>query len=153
MAKRAINPQIFSKILAHLVAVEENRSQWIHDQYPQLSVQRQQMVDLLDNYVKQLEAFISKSSRSVRASGDLPFVIMGSQVEVENTQNQKTQTFVILPFYEERVYNHHISILSPMGNALLLKAKGDSVTINAPRGDIEWRIMSVKYPEDASIGE
>lgn len=153
MNRHAIKPQTCAKLLSHLVAVEDRRSQWIHDQFPQLSPQRELMVELLDSYVKKLETFLSETSRSARASDNLPFVLMGSQVKVLNPRNQKTQTFVIIPFYEERVCNNHISILSPMGNALLLKAEGESVIINAPRGDIEWKIMSVKYPQDTSTGE
>ncbi len=153
MAQRLIKAEDYERILAHLVAVEETRSQWTHDQFPLLSPQRENMVQLLDNYVNQLEALMKNALRSSRAGDELPFVIMGSQVEVLNPPSGKRQTFVIVPFYEQRVNNNHISILSPLGSALLLKAKGDLVTINAPRGDIDWEVISIKYPDISSPGD
>ena len=37
MVQRAIKPQIYENLLRHLTEVEENRSQWVHDHFPQLS--------------------------------------------------------------------------------------------------------------------
>lgn len=153
MVQRAIKPQTYENLLRHLVAVEENRSQWVHDYFPQISPERKQVVNLLDLYVRQLEAFLENSIRSEKSNNELPFVIMGSQVELINPETGKRQILEILPLYEERIKSHHISILSPMGSALLLKSKGASVTIKAPRGDINWQIISIKYPENSTSGQ
>lgn len=130
-----------------MVTSEESRSQWVHDHFPQLSPEREQLVNLLDLYIEEMEAFLRDAKQTEECSDELPFVTMGSEVEVINLENKKRQVFTILPFYEERVKNHHISILSPMGKSLLLKTKGAVVTINAPRGDINWEIINIKYPD------
>jgi hypothetical protein len=148
VVQRAIKPQIYENLLRHLTEVEENRSQWVHDHFPQLSPEREQVVNLLDLYVKQLDDFLCSCIRSDRAGNELPFVTMGCQVEVVNSSNGKKQVLEILPLYEERAKSNHISILSPMGSALLLKNKGATVTIKAPRGDIDWQVLSIQYPEN-----
>lgn len=148
MVQRAIKPRIYENLLRHLVEVEENRSQWVHDHFPQITPEREQVVNLLDLYVKQLDTFLRSCIRSERAGNGLPFVIMGCQVEVVNPPTGKKQVLEILPLYEERAKSNHISILSPMGKALLLKNKGATVTIKAPRGDIDWQVLSIQYPEN-----
>lgn len=146
MGQWEIRPQTYENLLHHLVTIEESRSQWVHDHFPQLSPDREQLVNLLDLYISEMDSFLRDLKQSDQSSDELPFVIMGSEVEVINLENEKRQAFTILPFYEERVKNHHISILSPMGKSLLLKTKGEVVTINAPRGDVHWEIISIKYP-------
>lgn len=147
MGQWEIRPRAYENLLNHLVTIEENRSQWVHDHFPQLSPERDQLVNLLDQYIQELDAFLRNAKQSEQCSDELPFVIMGSEVEALNLENGKRQVFTILPFYEERVKNHHISILSPMGKSLLLKTKGAVVTINAPRGNINWEIINIKYPD------
>jgi hypothetical protein len=153
MPRHAIKPKAYEKLLAHLVQVEDNCSQWLHDQFPLLTPQREQTVRLLDCYVKQLQSFLADAMSCDCASNELPFVVMGSRVRVVNSVSGKIQEFEILPFYEERVNNNHISILSPLGNALLLKAKGSQVTIKAPRGDINCQVLAIFCPDDTSSGE
>ncbi|MEG2005586.1 MAG: GreA/GreB family elongation factor, partial [Bilophila sp.] len=41
--------------------------------------------------------------------------------------------------------NGSISILSPVGQALLGKEVGDEITVNAPRGRINYEIVAIQF--------
>ncbi|WP_449242229.1 GreA/GreB family elongation factor, partial [Desulfovibrio sp.] len=40
-----------------------------------------------------------------------------------------------------------ISVLSPMGRALLGKQEGDDAVVDAPRGKVEYEVVSVSFGE------
>lgn len=153
MPRHAMKPKVYEKLLAHLVQVEENCSQWLHDQFPLLTPQREQTAQLMDRYVKQLQAFLANSLLSDHADDDLPFAVMGSRVRLLNGESGTSKEFEILPFYEERVNSDHVSILSPLGNALLLKPKGAQLIVKAPRGDINCKLLTIYYPDGTAIKE
>ncbi len=146
MGQWEIRPQVYEELFLHVQMSEEKYSQWIHDHFPQLSPERECLVSLLETYIEEMKAFLKSVKQVEGCDDELPFVTMCSEVKVANQLSNRQQHLIVLPFYEERVKNHHISILSPMGSSLLLKSKGAIVTIKAPRGDIDCEVVSIRYP-------
>ena len=71
--------------------------------------------------------------------------IFGSTVEVEDLDTDEVRTFTLLGPDDSDHKNGTISVLSPMGQALLGKEVGDEAIVDAPRGRIEYEILSVKF--------
>ncbi len=71
--------------------------------------------------------------------------IFGATVEVEDINTEETKTFLLLGPDDADHKNGSISVLSPMGKALLGKEEGDEVIVDAPRGRIEYEILSVEF--------
>jgi transcription elongation factor GreA len=69
----------------------------------------------------------------------------GATVVVEDLDTEETRTFLLLGPDDADHKNGSISVLSPMGLALLGKEEGDETIVDAPRGRIEYEIMSVKF--------
>jgi transcription elongation factor GreA len=70
-------------------------------------------------------------------------VTMGSTVTAEdNKGNQKKYT--IVSFNEVDPQEGKISNESPLGVAFLGKKKGQKVTVKTPKGEVEYKIKSVK---------
>jgi len=44
---------------------------------------------------------------------------------------------------EADVFNNKISNESPLGSAILDKKKGDVVIVKAPKGEVEYKIVSI----------
>ena len=71
------------------------------------------------------------------------------KVEVGNTvtvvkKGEKTEkVFVLVGSEEADSLNGKISNESPLGSAILGKAKGDSVTVNTPKGEVVYTIKSI----------
>ena len=76
-------------------------------------------------------------------SGDR--VIFGATVEVEDVETEATKRFTLLGPDDADHKKGSISVLSPMGRAVLGKEEGDEVIVDAPRGKIEYEIVSVEF--------
>lgn len=66
---------------------------------------------------------------------------MGSSIKVMS--NSKEKEFTIVSFNEADPLEGKISNESPLGEAFLEKQKGDKVTVNTPKGEIEYEILSI----------
>ena len=69
-------------------------------------------------------------------------VALGSAVTVQNHKGEK-ETYTIVGFAEADPKEHRISNESPVGHALLGKAVGDEVQVQAPAGTLRWTILSI----------
>lgn len=68
-------------------------------------------------------------------------VSMGSQVTVSS--NGKEKTYTLVSFNEADPLNGKISNESPLGVAFLRKKKGDLVSVETPRGTVEYKIIKI----------
>ncbi|WP_285905219.1 transcription elongation factor GreA [Pseudodesulfovibrio pelocollis] len=77
--------------------------------------------------------------------------IFGATVEIEDIETEETKRFTLLGPDDADHKNGSISVLSPMGLALLGKEAGDEVVVDAPRGRIEYEILSVQFLGSAGL--
>ncbi|MUM76428.1 transcription elongation factor GreA [Pseudodesulfovibrio sp. F-1] len=77
--------------------------------------------------------------------------IFGATVEIEDIETEETKRFTLLGPDDADHKNGSISVLSPMGRALLGKEAGDEVVVDAPRGRIEYEILSVRFLGSAGL--
>ena len=71
-------------------------------------------------------------------------VKLESIVTVLDTAFDEEVTYTIVGPSEVNALENKISDESPLGVALMGKKKGDSVVINAPAGELEYKIVAVK---------
>ncbi len=72
-------------------------------------------------------------------------VVFGATVEVEDVDTEESKTFTLLGPDEADFANGSISVLSPVGRALLGKEEGDEVTVDIPRGRVTYEIVSISF--------
>ncbi len=72
-------------------------------------------------------------------------VIFGATVEVEDVDTEETKNFTLLGPDEADFASGSISVLSPVGMALLGKEEGDEVTVEIPRGRVTYEIVSIQF--------
>ena len=75
---------------------------------------------------------------------DANAVSMGSQVTVENKQNGVKGTYKIVSSQEAAPMQGRISEESPFGKALIGKAVGDEVEVEAPAGVMIYKILDIQ---------
>jgi len=69
---------------------------------------------------------------------------IGSTVTVRNvTESDEQETYTIVGATEADPFDAKISNESPIGKALLLKHKGETVEVHTPSGVLEYEILSV----------
>ena len=72
-------------------------------------------------------------------------VVFGATVELADTDSGDEVTYKIVGDLEADIKQRLISISSPMARAMIGKNEGDTITIEAPGGNREYDIISVRY--------
>ena len=78
----------------------------------------------------------------IEASGR---VIFGTTVTLINLDTDASVTYQIVGEDEADVPAGKISVVSPIARAIMGKSEGDEIVVNAPAGDVEYEIESVKH--------
>ncbi|MCM0756384.1 transcription elongation factor GreA [Desulfovibrio aminophilus] len=74
-------------------------------------------------------------------------VSYGATVEIEEIETGDRRRYTLLGPDETAFVPGSISVLSPMGRALLGKQEGDDAVVDAPRGKVEYEVVSVSFGE------
>ncbi|MDX6554697.1 MAG: transcription elongation factor GreA [Miltoncostaeaceae bacterium] len=74
-------------------------------------------------------------------------VSIGARVTLREAGGGKVREYSIVGSAEADPRNQRLSNESPVGRALLGRRKGDKVTIPAPRGALQYEIVSIKAGE------
>lgn len=144
--KFRLSKMIFDNLVKHLVDVEDEKGrlrEFFSDR-----AERQELEKLLKNYIAKIDAFL-KSTQTTENCGDtLPFIVIGSKVELINLDNKQEVKLRLISPFKESVSDGvtQASCLSPVGRVLLLKQVGDKVKVKAPRGTFHYEILGVSYP-------
>lgn len=71
--------------------------------------------------------------------------IFGATVEIEDVDTGDLKKYTLLGPDEAEPSKGTISILSPVGQALLGKQVGDELVVDAPRGKINYEVVSITF--------
>lgn len=141
---------VFENLVKHLVNIEEQKSILIDEFFPVSSPERKKMEELFDTYINQIESLIKNAQIAKTGNNCLPFVIIGSEVGVENLETGDTYQLQIVSPLEESTNadeTKNASCLSPVGKALLLRKIGDKVVVKVPAGEYHYHIKSIALPD------
>ncbi len=72
-------------------------------------------------------------------------IVFGATVEVEDVDTSEVKFFTLLGPDEADFATGSISVLSPVGKALLGKEEGDEVSVDIPRGRVTYEIISIQF--------
>ncbi len=121
--------------------LEATRSQGDLKENAEYHEARDQQADL-ERRIAELEATLQNAEIvKHRKTG---VVQVGSTVTVRKGKERTDKDFTIVSSEEANVLEGRISYQSPVGAALMDKAKDDTVTIKAPSGDVDYKIINVK---------
>lgn len=79
--------------------------------------------------------------------------VFGATVEVEDSDSGETRVYTILGPDEANPAKGSISYLSPVGQALLGKEVGDEVSIEIPRGRVNYEIVNIAFKGSKALEE
>ncbi|AHW58563.1 regulator of nucleoside diphosphate kinase [Draconibacterium orientale] len=77
------------------------------------------------------------------------FVTMNSVVQVINEETKSTMMVKIVYPHEADFKKKYVSVLSPLGSALLGYKVGDIVQFSAPKGEVDITIQRIEYQPEA----
>jgi transcription elongation factor GreB len=76
---------------------------------------------------------------------DTGHVYFGATVSLENEDDGTKSVYQLVGSDETDTKGGRISVESPVGKALLGRNKGDTVTVQRPKGEVDLTIISIKY--------
>lgn len=72
-------------------------------------------------------------------------IVFGAIVLLEEQDSGKKITYQIVGVDEADVKIGKVGITSPIARALIGKSEGDEVTVHAPKGQIHYEVVEIKY--------
>lgn len=97
----------------------------------------------LEGRIQRIEAML-RNAAIIEENSPSDGVALGSRVTVIEEGAQETETFRIVGPAEADPTNGKVSNESPLGRALLGHRVGDTVTVEAPGGNIVFRITAIQ---------
>ena len=100
----------------------------------------------IEGRISQIEAALSTAQiidpATLKAGGK---VVFGAVVELEDADNGGSVTYQIVGDLEADIKKNMIAVSSPIARAMIGKNEGDSFGFNAPGGERNYEIVSVRY--------
>ena len=93
----------------------------------------------LERRATELERLLASAREIVPTTGDL--VALGSRVEIE--EDDERESFQLVDPRESNAAEWRVSIISPVGKALLGHRVGDEILVPLPAGDRRIRIVAL----------
>lgn len=133
----------FEKIIKNLVLLEEEYPRILEQYYPVLTSGREEFLDRITQYVRKLNQVVQEITVREDASHEFPFVVLGSCVEMEDMEDSALYRYRIVCPSKRSLEQGCVSLVSPIGTALLLKKVNEEVSVETPGGVYRYRIRSV----------
>lgn len=86
---------------------------------------------------------IMKEAKIVAHAKKGDVVGLGSEVTIQKEKDKDNRTYTIVGSEEANIHEHKLSYLSPLGEALMGKVKGDSFVFETPGGKQTYKILKV----------
>jgi transcription elongation GreA/GreB family factor len=134
-----------AKVLELHVLDYQNRKIEIANRYLADYQKYMQVLDFFNWYIRSIESFINRTDISAGELA-LPFVIIGSTVDVRDASGQKKHSL----FIKEPKARHtnpqreEISCISGPGRSLLFKKEGADIALGGD-GLFSWKIVRIGY--------
>lgn len=110
--------------------------------------ERQGMLEAKINYIESRMAHFTVIDVKTLGGTKISY---GATVEIEEIETGERKRYTLIGPDETAFLPGSISVLSPMGRALLGKEEGDDAVVDAPRGKVEYEIVSVVF-ESLNLG-
>ncbi len=69
---------------------------------------------------------------------------LGSTITIQREGEKENRIYTIVGSEEANIHEHKLSYLSPLGEALMGKNKGDSFTFTTPNGKQSYKVIDIK---------
>ena len=100
---------------------------------------------ILEQEILQIEETLRNAQIISKANSNTSVVGVGAMLEVYDMEFEETLNLKIMGSIESDPTIGQISNESPLGKALIGKAKNDIVEVTTPAGVQKYKIMSIKY--------
>lgn len=104
--------------------------------------ERQGMMEARINFIESRMAKYNVIDMKTLGGDKISF---GATVDLEDVETNEKKRYTLLGPDETGFCKGSVSILSPVGQALLGKSQGDEVVIIVPRGRVEYEVLNIEF--------
>jgi len=72
-------------------------------------------------------------------------IVFGATVELEDQDSGRNVTYQIVGVDEADIKAGKIGVTSPIARALIGKRQGDEVTVHAPKGQVQYSVLEIRF--------
>jgi len=127
----------------NIKAIEEARSHGDLSENAEYHAAKERQ-SMLEAKINDLEMSISRSDVIETNNENVDMVVFGVTVELRNMATDKNVAYQLVGPYESDPDSGRISIVSPLGRALIGKEEGDEITLETPGGVQEFEILEIR---------
>lgn len=98
----------------------------------------------IEERIQHLERVIKEAKIVVGDKKGAAVVGLGSVATIQREGEKENRIYTIVGSEEANIHEHKLSYLSPLGEALMGKNKGDSFTFATPNGKQAYKVIDVK---------
>lgn len=99
---------------------------------------------LLEGRVREIEEMLRRSVVVEAHGGSISQAQVGRRVVLQDLSSGKRVTYTLVDSAEADPLNGKLSVVSPVGQAVVGHAPGDEVEVVAPKGTFHYRVVAVK---------
>ena len=100
---------------------------------------------MINARISDLKGKLSRAVVVDESQIDTSKVSFGAKVQLQDLKDKSVEDWQLVGEGEDDPLENKILTSSPMGNALVGKAVGETVVVKAPAGDIKFKIKSISY--------
>jgi len=101
------------------------------------------MQTAIEERIAHLEKII-KEAKIVAHDKKGDVVVLGSSVTIQKEKEKDSRTYIIVGSEEANIHERKISYLSPLGESLMGKVKGDEFSFDTPAGKQKYKVLKVE---------
>ncbi|MDQ1909685.1 GreA/GreB family elongation factor [Paenibacillus sp. GD4] len=135
--------ELREKLTKQLIFFDEQMPMFLASYYPVYNREKTLMDKSVEQYVQLLERFLQLDDASLTQILN-QIALIGSSVTVRHDDGSHEVFKVVLPSDVDPDDNK-VSFFSPLGNQLLSKAEGETVTIQTSAAEYPLQIVEVKF--------
>jgi transcription elongation factor GreA len=125
-------------------AIEEAREKGDLRENAEYHAAREEM-SMINARIQELKAKLSRAVVVDESQIDTSRIAFGAKIQLEDLGDKSTDEWQLVGDGEDDPLENKILTSSPMGQALVGRKVGETVTVKAPAGDLKFRVKSVKY--------
>lgn len=127
-----------------ILAIEEARAQGDISENAEYEAAKERQ-GMIEGRIAEIQGKLAGADVIDTAAIKADRIVFGAFVGITDTETEENFNYQIVGVDEADVKKGMISILSPLARALIGKKVGDTVTVQSPKGDKEFEILSFEY--------
>jgi transcription elongation factor GreA len=125
-------------------AIEEAREKGDLRENAEYHAAREDM-GMINARISELKSKLSRAVVVDESQIDTSSIAFGAKIELQDLSDKSVEDWQLVGEGEDAALENKILTSSPMGQALVGKKVGDMVVVNAPAGELKFKVKKVTY--------